>query len=37
VDERLRPAVADFCERERGAVADYMARLASASPYRSER
>lgn len=35
VDERLRPAVADFCERERGAVADYMARLVASSPYRS--
>ncbi|GAB6043570.1 GNAT family N-acetyltransferase [Endothiovibrio diazotrophicus] len=34
-DERLRPAIADFCERERAAVADQMTRLASSSPYRS--
>ena len=34
-DERLRPAVADFCERERAAVADYMAGLAASSPYRN--
>ena len=35
VDERLRPAVADFCERERAAVAEYMDEAASAAPYKA--